>query len=183
MSLQNKTKLFDELTDEILRQTEPQDGALWNPFDGDFDDFPIGEFINMENIRLRWLNEKWFEFIPNDVAPFGFKRSSGEIIHPGRFYTDGGSIPRVFWPKKGLSPWEYGPAYVIHDWEFDLHHCDQSTKAFEEVRDTMMEAVRTLMESDLTTKRKWVFSRIYDGIDSFVARNIWNNNPGCTLPD
>ena len=44
-------------------------------------------------------------------------------ITPRSMYTDGGSIPRIFWSVDGLSPWEYGPAFVIHDWIFNRHYC------------------------------------------------------------
>src|SRR6266851_6434044 len=46
----------------------------------------------------------------------------GEIV-PGLMYTDGGSIPRVFWSVPGLSPWAFGPAYIVHDWLFVVHRC------------------------------------------------------------
>nr|WP_249779640.1 DUF1353 domain-containing protein [Bradyrhizobium sediminis] len=33
-------------------------------------------------------------------------------------YTDGGSIPRIAQIFNGLSPWGFGPAYIVHDWIF-----------------------------------------------------------------
>lgn len=182
MPLDKKTKFFKKMTKEILEEPKTKIRAILNPFDGNISDFPKGEFLNLETLRFTWIDENWFEYIPDPANPFSFRRSSGEAIQPGRLYTDGGSIPRVFWWKEGLSPWEYAPAYLVHDWEFDLHHSQRSQKPFEEVRDIMMEAVRTLMESPLAVKRKTVFSMIYDGIDSIVARKVWDKRPGITLP-
>ena len=94
--------------------------------------------------------------------------------------TDGGSIPRALWFVKDLSPWAYAPAFLIHDWLFDLHHCNQTGKTFDEVRDIMMEGVRTLMESGVCERNRLTFDLIYAGIDSFVARQVWEK-PGCGL--
>jgi hypothetical protein len=98
--------------------------------------------------------------------------------------TDIGSIPRlagVF--ARGLSPWGYAAAYLVHDWEFELHHCGQTAKTFEQVRDTMMECVKTLMEKRLAPKSQLNFWLLYQGINSAVARRYWNRDPpSCTLP-
>lgn len=182
MSLDSKQVLFSKLSDDVMGLADAAPMAFLNPFNGAYDDFAAGIFRNLKNIRLRWVNEGWFEFIPDTVTPFAFQRPSGEIIELGQFFTDGGSIPRIFWIKSGLSPWEYGSAYLIHDWEFDLHHCRMSDKSFEDVRDTMMEAVKTLMEIGLSKKRPNTFRAIYDGIDSVFARRVWSQNVDCTLP-
>lgn len=44
-------------------------------------------------------------------------------IEPELMYTDGGSIPRILWSAEGLSPLDYLPAYVIHDWLYFQHRC------------------------------------------------------------
>ena len=172
--LTEKIRFFDEMTDEILRSRKATAERPLDPFVGDIEDFPVGRFASVETLQLRWVSEGWFEYLPDEAAPFAFHRSNGEVVTPGHMYTDGGSIPRIFWLKKGLFPWDYGPAYLVHDWEFDLHHDSRTDKSFEEVRDTMMEAVRTLMDGPLAQKREWVFGRIYDGINSGVARKIWD---------
>ncbi|MEL6132653.1 MAG: hypothetical protein AAFR59_04730 [Bacteroidota bacterium] len=147
------------------------------------EEFQAGSFENLDSIRLKWIRPDWFEFIPVKEAPFAFVRHTGERIVPGRMYTDGGSIPRPFWVSENLSPWTYGPAFLIHDWEFDVHHCKWSDKRFEEVRDTMMEAIRTLIEMELSPMSEIVFRGIYMGIDSPIARELWNKNPDeCPLP-
>jgi hypothetical protein len=144
-----------------------------------FPDFPVGRFEGEP--RLVWLKPNIFRHEPNPDKPFRFIRSDGEAIEPGLMYTDGGSIPCALWFIKDLSPWSYAPAFLIHDWLFDLHHCGRTGKSFEDVRDIMLEGVRTLMETKVCSMDRLAFDAIYAGIDSFVARQVWNE-PGCHLP-
>ncbi len=72
---------------------------------------------------LEWRNQHEFAFHQNSRHPFYFERANGEKIIPKSIYTDGGSIPRALWAFRGYSPWEYGPAFIIHDWLFIAHHC------------------------------------------------------------
>jgi hypothetical protein len=147
------------------------------------DDYPRGRFENLPRNRIQWVAVNWFQFIPKASRAVSFVRSSGERIIPKNFFTDGGSIPRAFQWSDELSPFGYLPAYLLHDWEFDLHHCKQSTKSFEQVANTMMEALRTLMD-DGTVPRNWFnFWMIETGINSFVARELWDTiPPKCPLP-
>ena len=105
-------------------------------------DYPLGRFENLPNDRLRWVAPNWFEFIPKKKGPFAFVRSNGERIVPKNFFTDGSSIPRLFRWSDELDPFGSLPPYLLHDWEFDLHHCKQSKKAFEDVGSILMEALR-----------------------------------------
>lgn len=145
-----------------------------------FTDFPVGRFEGQP--RLVWVAPDLFLHEPLAAKPFRFVRANGEVIAPGRMFTDGGSIPRPLWTLRDLSPWTYGPAFLIHDWLFDLHHCGKDTRSFETVRDIMLEGVRTLMETGVCAMNRLAFDLIYTGIDSYIARQIWNR-PGCTLPE
>ena len=148
-----------------------------------YGDTPAGRFENLESNRLAWREPDWFELVPKRTVPFRFVRASGETIEPRRMFTDGGSIPRVLWPIRSLSPWGYAPAFLVHDWEFDLHHCGRTPKSFDEVRDTMMEAVKTLMETGVCPLDRIAFRAIQGGIDSPVARIVWNlDAPICPIP-
>jgi hypothetical protein len=144
-----------------------------------YPDFPLGKFDGEPH--LVWLKPDIFRHEPNPDKPFRFIRQNGEIIEPGPMFTDGGSIPRALWFVKDLSPWSYAPAFLIHDWLFDLHHCNKTDKGFEEVRDILMEGVRTLMESGVCDSNRLSFDLIYSGVDSFVAHHVWDNQ-GCQLP-
>lgn len=148
---------------------------------------PLGRFENLSSIRLRWVasdrKKDYFEFIPKATNPFAFVRKNGERIEPRRMFTDGGSIPRALWGVQGFSPWGQGPAFLVHDFQFDEHHCRSSSKTFEEVRDTMMEAVKTLMEGKHTHFDESTFYWIAAGISSDVARKAWDRAyPTCPLP-
>jgi hypothetical protein len=143
-----------------------------------YPDFPVGKFIGEP--RLVWVAPDRFRYEPDPDEPFRFIRADGETIQPGEMLTDGGSIPRALWFIKDLSPWSYAPAFLVHDWLFDLHHCKRTDKSFEEVRDIMLEGIRTLMETKVCEYNRLSFDAIYAGIDSFVARQVWDK-PGCAL--
>ena len=181
-ALKRKMALLRDLRQRMPDRSPFEPDGIQRAFAVDIESFPMGRLENVDSIHLNWVNERFFEYVPDGAHPLRFSRSTGEQITPGRMFTDGGSIPREFWWKQGLSPWEYGPAYLIHDWEFDLHHCHESARTFEEVRDTMMEALRTLMTMPVVTYRPFVFELIYDGINSRYAKSAWNQDPGCTLP-
>jgi hypothetical protein len=111
-----------------------------------------------------------------------FRRSNGEVVTPRHMFTDGGSVPRYLWSLSGLSPWGYAPAYLVHDWLFDLHHCGRSPYGFEATRDIMMEAIKTLMEDGVCPRDDLAFHGIYLGISSSIARQIWDKTDGgCPL--
>ncbi|MBY5426997.1 hypothetical protein [Rhizobium leguminosarum] len=147
-----------------------------------FDDYRTGQFSNLDRIDLRWCAPDWFEYIPNEDAHFYFTKPNAEQVSPGRLFTDGGSIPKLFTFAKNLSPWGYLPAFLLHDWQFDLHHSGASGESFESVRDTMMEALKTLMVMGTFPRSELDFNLIYVGINSSIARDVWNSAPGLTLP-
>jgi Protein of unknown function (DUF1353) len=152
--------------------------------------YGTGSFSNLDRIRLRWLGLKdtsdpnYFALIPHKDAAFSFQRpNSGAVIAPRHMFTDGGSVPWLAQALPNLSSWGYGPAYLIHDWLFDLHHCHRSDLDFDAARDIMMEAVKTLMETGVCAKSELSFWLLFQGIDSASARAYWAADPGgCTLP-
>lgn len=149
----------------------------------DYDDFSPGRFQSLDAIHLRWIEPDWFEYLPSATEPFAFVRHSGDAVVPRRMFTDGGSIPSIARVFESLSPWGYAPAYLVHDWEFDLHHCRRTDKTFEDVRDTMMEAVKTLMVLGVVPESRFTFQAIDLAIGCYVARRIWDKNPeNCPLP-
>jgi hypothetical protein len=132
----------------------------------------VGRFENIDRIFLRWERPDWFEYVPDADKPFSFTRASGEAIVPGRMLTDGGSVPRWFWAKEGLSPWCHVPAFLLHDWEFDQHHAGVE-KSFDDVRGTIAEALKTLMETGVTARSEATFRMIYAGVSSWIAKKVW----------
>ena len=152
--------------------------------------YGAGRFDNLDRIRLRWLSLKdtpdpnYFALIPHKAAAFSFQRpNNGAVISPRHMFTDGGSVPWLWQSIPNLSSWGYGPAYLIHDWLFDLHHCGRTDLSFEAARDIMMEAVKALMETGFCARSELSFWLLFQGIDSFKAREYWSTNTGgCTLP-
>jgi len=65
------------------------------------------------HVVVVWRRQDKFIYVPDNNDLFSFKPSfMTKRIVPGLMYTDGGSIPRVFWSVPGLSPWAFGPAYT-----------------------------------------------------------------------
>jgi hypothetical protein len=145
--------------------------------------YPIGQFKNIARARLKWVEPNSFEFIPKQNAAFEFVRSNGDRVIPENFFTDGGSIPRLLRWSDELDPFGSLPAYLLHDWEFDLDHCERTTKSFKDVNSTLMEALRTLMELGIIQYNAFVFWMIETGVNSWVARAAWDRQfPVCPLP-
>jgi hypothetical protein len=152
--------------------------------------YSAGTFSNLDRIRLRWLGLKdtpdpnYFALIPHKDAPFSFRRpNNGAVIAPRHMFTDGGSVPWLAQSLPNLSTWGYGPAYLVHDWLFDLHHCHRTDLDFDAARDIMMEAVKALMETGICVKSELSFWLLFQGIDSATAREYWaTDTGGCTLP-
>lgn len=146
-------------------------------------DFTPGRFENLAGIRLAWVGPDLFHFIPRKTRPFAFIRHTGERIEPRNMVTDGGSVPKLAQLRSSLSAWGYAPAYLIHDWEFEAHHCGRTPKSFDEVRLTCMEAVKTLMRDRIVPDSWLDLTAINFAIGSPIAWSYWNRNPpACTLP-
>ncbi|MBM9593436.1 DUF1353 domain-containing protein [Roseitranquillus sediminis] len=182
-ALQSKVAIRRSVDDTGTDRVEP----LFLPERGawvGYEETQTGTFLNAENIRLRWVSPDFFEYLPVGESEFGFVRANGETITPGRMYTDGGSIPRAFRNIEGFSPWNFAPAFLVHDWEFDVHHCRISDKSFSEVSVTMMEGIKTLMEQGVSKRSQSTFYSIQLAILSPFGEAAWNRNPEvCPLPD
>jgi hypothetical protein len=105
-------------------------------------------------------------------------------------YTDGGSIPRALRAFDGFSPWGYGPAYIMHEWIFAAHHClvqgrpdPKEPEEYEKVKrftfddsaELLAEVMKTLMVDQKVRTKPDVFNAISFGVDSVVARNLWDS--------
>jgi hypothetical protein len=147
------------------------------------EDLNMGEFAG--HFMLEWTGPESFNYHPDATDPFRYirKKSNGksEIIQPGPMITDGGSIPLIAQIVTGRTPWEYGPAYLIHDWEFYRHDTDTGfRKSFNQVNLTLAEAIWTLMNNGYLKYRKPVKNyknvhTIYSGVMSPIGRAIWDD--------
>lgn len=131
------------------------------------------------SLLIQWIGEDRFIFVPDPVNPLRFRTSTNREITPGRMYTDGGSIPRIFWSAKGFSPWGYGPAYMIHDWLFHQHRCklDVPPARFTmlEANVALDEAIAVLMASRKVTDNRRARNLIKWAVDNFAA-DAWNGS-------
>ena len=127
-------------------------------------------------LDVRWVENDCFLFLPNKDRPFRFQRKNGEVIAPGPMFTDGGSIPKFLWGVDGFSPWGYAPAYIVHDWLFELHRCNYPTDkvySFQDSVTLMGEALKTLMESNPGTRDYFAYDAITSAVGLPIARRIW----------
>ena len=136
---------------------------------------------------IEWKNDQEFVFHQNPNKPFYFERLNKEKIIPQTMYTDGGSIPRVLWSFRGYSPWEYGPAFIIHDWLFVEHECkiaDWQKYNFPQSAEIMSECLKTLMETQprIVEKNPTRLYRMYLAVRSFVAKRLWENGKCIPAP-
>ncbi len=131
-----------------------------------------GKFVG--HPHMKWIAPDLFEFYQRENEPFYFERRDGEIIKPMRMSTDGGSIPKFVSWLPGFSPWEYGPAYILHDWEFEAHRRQLTKKSFAAVNLTLAEAILTLMKTKVCRYNESSLYDIYCAVMSPVGRSIWD---------
>ena len=88
-----------------------------------------------------------FIYVPTPGNPLTFTRPEGETagreIEPPMMYTDGGSVPGIARAFRGFTPWNYGPAYIVHDWVFMARQCLNTGKT-----DARYKALETLTFQD-----------------------------------
>lgn len=125
-----------------------------------------GEFSG--SVALQWEDTRRFAYRPIKSDPlryvipasYNFSQDrahlsdgSLRVIAPGPMYTDVGSIPRPFWGASGLSPFDYTPAYVVHDWLYYQKECHEKGlgvyreyREFPYSRSTVDEILYNMME-------------------------------------
>lgn len=134
-----------------------------------------------------------FVFVPDPADPLTFTRpgdGAAKVIRPGVMYTDGGSIPRIAQVFKGLNPWGYAPAYMIHDWLFTAQHCivdQQSTAEYDRMakvtfKDSAIilgEAIQGLVKAKKVQRDDVAASAITSAVGSGIAENLWTVKGAC----
>jgi hypothetical protein len=135
-------------------------------------------------LDVRWVKNDYFLFLPNQEEPFTLLRTNGTKIQPGPMYTDGGSIPRFLWGVEGYSPWGYAPAYIVHDWLFEAHHCDHEPDnkyTFDDSVKVMAESLKAVMEAAPEVRNYFVFDSVVGAVGSPIARRLWEKG-ACKAP-
>ena len=138
-------------------------------------------------LALAWEDGYNFVAYPVEGDPLTYKLPKdhrlaallGEI-RPALMYTDGGSIPRTFWSFEGLSPWEYGPAFILHDWIFSRHYCMKAYPVtLDEANDILLDAM-ILLDRQLAAKRarrphnEAEVRQLIDAAVTNFSANAWN---------
>lgn len=129
-------------------------------------------------VLLQWNKEDGFIYVPDPKDPLTYRLQGKPPIVPGRMFTDGGSIPRIFWGFQGYSPWAYGPAYMLHDWLYHQHRCKQETGYnFEEANAVLQDAINILAaQGKVDSNAPDVARSIRWAVDNF-GHDAWNS--GC----
>ena len=135
---------------------------------------------------LAWEDGFRFVYIPKPNNPLVYTFAATNplaktlgTIEPRTMYTDGGSIPRLFWSQDGLSPWDYGPAFILHDWIFNRHYCRDASLILsrEQANAVLYDALEIVdlqrnKEKDLNARRARQLIRA--AVDSF-SDQAWAN--------
>lgn len=137
------------------------------------------------NLIIEWYGPDKFLVIPDARKPLTFTRANGEVIRPGMLYTDSSRLPRSLWVTRNYTPWNYTPAFVIHDWIYELHHCrvvgaqryDPDSAA-----QVMAEVIRTLMDDPLYGGHNPLnLYALYRSATAPAARRLWQDGV-CDTP-
>jgi hypothetical protein len=128
---------------------------------------------------VQWVDHDKFIFVPDAEKPLTFTRHNQEVIAPGQMYTDGGSIPRQLWALRSYSPWGYAPAYIVHDWLFEMKHCGlpgNERYDVEEAAWVLAEVMKTMMDKQgAQPADKLALYSIFEAVRSPVAAKLWED--------
>lgn len=128
---------------------------------------------------VEWIDQDTFIFLPDAADPLTFVRSNKEVIRPQRMLTDGGSIPRALRVIKSYSPWGYAPAFIIHDWLYQMKHCKLPgyDKLSVELAATIMsEVIKTIMENPKHGgKHSLILYSMYQAVKTDAAQTYWDS--------
>lgn len=128
-------------------------------------------------LDVEWIAPNRFVYRPHPSDPLVYTTADGVKIQPRAMYTDGGSIPRLFWSTPLLGPWDFAPGYIIHDWLFVQHHCkDPGWEAvtFDRSAQLLAEAIKTQMVKGADADATVVWA-IYEAVHSPVALRLWDS--------
>jgi hypothetical protein len=134
-------------------------------------------------LTVEWVQPNLFIYRPDKDDPLQFTTPEGRRIQPQLMYTDGGSIPRLFWSAPDFGPWDFAPGYVIHDWLFQQHHCqtgDWRSYDFPKSAEILAQGIKTQMEKAGKPEPTVVWA-IYEAVSSPIAENLWTKG-SCVEP-
>lgn len=130
---------------------------------------------------VEWYSPNLFIYRPDTASPLTFARRNGDVLVPSTMYTDGGSIPRELWVLRNYSPWGYGPAFVVHDWLFNVQNCHlTSYKEYSynlaDAAQVMSEVMKTLIETPgFDYGNRTSMYLMYEAVQTPIARKDWEH--------
>ena len=139
---------------------------------------PIGRFTGRMR-SMEQIGPRRFIYTPDRASPFGFIRSTGEEIFPDEFEFDFGSIPILARGLPNLSPIEYGPVYLVHDWDYHQREVlgESYHRNFKDANRTLAEGLRTLdVIGHYGIKYpcpNWTLYAIYSAVNSPIGYRLW----------
>jgi hypothetical protein len=142
----------------------------------------VGSFAG--KLTVEWVQPNFFIYRPDKDDPLRFTTPDGKIIQPQLMYTDGGSIPRLFWSAPDFGPWDFAPGYIIHDWLFTQHHCqvgDWQDFDFPRSAEVLAQGIKTQMEKAGRPEPTVAYA-IYEAVRSRIAENLWTKG-SCITPE
>lgn len=170
----------------------------------DYNAVPVGRFGG--SALVVWLGpgdedtsgDGKFLYVPRTGDELEFLRDASaeastgnEVIRPGPFYTNCGSIEQFVQNIRGFNAWAFGPAFIIHDWLLAMHKCtnDGGPDALNqpiagmEFRETgliMAETIkRVSAQYDLAPKTGQVGSIIAPVTLGPISRALWEQTGAC----
>jgi hypothetical protein len=149
---------------------------------GDYESIPVGKLEG--KLIVQWLEPDKFLFLPDEKKPLRFTRKDGTTVQPGRMLTDGGSIPRPIWILRNYSPWGYAPAFIVHDWLFEMKHCTipgYEKYTYRDAASVMAEVMKTMMENKRVEVDKATLMSMHLAVSSPIAAKFWNEGT-CVPP-
>ncbi len=159
-------------------------GFLTGCSDLEYTKTKIGELKG--RLVIEWINSDTFRFLKHPTDPLRFTRFDGTKIVPGTMITDGGSIPAALRAVKTYSPWGFGPAFVIHDWLFQMKSCKlpgYEKLTFEQSADIMAEVIKTMMENEKYGKPdKLTLYSMHKAVLSSYAKEMWDKGVCVPVP-
>ncbi len=144
-----------------------------------------GAFVG--KLTVEWVATNLLICRPDKHDPLVFTTSDARRIQPQLKYTDGGSVPRLFWSASDLGPWSlwsFAPGNIVHDWLFQQYHFqigDWQSYDFPKSAQILAERIKTQMEQAVNPEPTIVYA-IYEAVRSPVAENLWNRSPCKTPP-
>jgi hypothetical protein len=131
-----------------------------------------------------------FVYVPTPNTPLTFIRPNGTPIEPTMIYTDGGSVPSLARAFRGLTPWNYGPAYIVHDWLFRAKQCWEdgnhspdykvvADMTFEDSAAIIAESIKALHDSGRVRKDDVSGAAVTAAVTSPFSYQYWTEKHAC----